>query len=85
MCWQRVCSVLFLGAGLGVSFLGAPWLGVPLMTKGACQTACNMAAVSCYGAAGFVFGTVTVGAGTPAAILACNGALGTCMSACMIV
>lgn len=35
-----------------------PTLGV--LTYGACQTACNAAVVSCYGAAGLVFGTVTV-------------------------
>lgn len=76
-------AALLLG-GLGLCFF-APWLGIPMLTKGACQTACNMAAVSCYGAAGFVFGTVTAGAGTPAAILTCNSALGTCMAACFAV
>lgn len=39
---------------------GGPTLG--FMTMGACQTACNAAVVSCYGAAGVVFGTVTVSA-----------------------
>ena len=38
--------------------------------------------VACYSAAGFVFGTVTAGVGTPAAILACNSAFGTCMASC---
>eukprot|EP00535_Pseudo-nitzschia_heimii_P003414 CAMPEP_0197182510 /NCGR_PEP_ID=MMETSP1423-20130617/6442_1 /TAXON_ID=476441 /ORGANISM="Pseudo-nitzschia heimii, Strain UNC1101" /LENGTH=39 /DNA_ID= /DNA_START= /DNA_END= /DNA_ORIENTATION= len=30
-----------------------------------CQSACNAAAVACYASAGFVFGTVTAGAGVP--------------------
>jgi len=38
--------------------------------------------VACYSAAGFTFGTVTAGAGVPAAIIACNAALGTCMAGC---
>lgn len=38
--------------------------------------------VACYSAAGAVFGTVTAGVGTPAAIVACNGAFGTCQAAC---
>ena len=37
---------------------------------------------SCYAAAGVTFGTVAAGVGTPAAILACNTAFGTCMTKC---
>ncbi|KAF9998261.1 hypothetical protein BGZ79_008064 [Entomortierella chlamydospora] len=48
---------------------------------GICQTGCNALAVACYAAAGFTFGTVTAGAGIPAAIIGCNAALGTCMAA----
>ncbi|KAG5682636.1 hypothetical protein PVAND_011975 [Polypedilum vanderplanki] len=48
----------------------------------ACQTVCNGGAVACYAAAGFTFGTVTVGLGTPLVILGCNAALGVCMVAC---
>jgi hypothetical protein len=48
-----------------------------------CQTGCNALAVACYGAAGVTFGTVTAGAGIPAAIVACNAGLGVCMSACV--
>jgi hypothetical protein len=48
---------------------------------GICQTGCNCLAVACYAAAGFTFGTVTAGAGTPAVIIGCNSALGTCMVA----
>ena len=33
--------------------------------------------VACYAAAGFTFGTVTAGAGVPAAVIGCNAALGT--------
>ena len=48
-----------------------------------CQSGCNALAVACYTAAGSTFGTVTAGFGTPAAIIACNLGLGTCMSACI--
>ncbi|KAH0829059.1 hypothetical protein J3R83DRAFT_2516 [Lanmaoa asiatica] len=43
---------------------------------------CNALAVSCYAAAGFTFGVTVVGG--PPAILACNAALGTCMTACAV-
>ena len=48
----------------------------------ACQTACNVAWVSCYASAGLVAGTVTAGTGVPAAALACNGIQGACMASC---
>jgi len=38
--------------------------------------------VACYAAAGFTFGTVTVGVGTPTVILACNAAFGNCSATC---
>ncbi|PNH05266.1 hypothetical protein TSOC_008486 [Tetrabaena socialis] len=41
-----------------------------------CQTGCNALVVACYGAAGYIFGTVTAGAGVPVAILTCNSKLG---------
>ena len=47
-----------------------------------CQTACNTGAVTCYASFGFVFGTVTAGAGVPAAVAGCNAALSACMTAC---
>jgi hypothetical protein len=47
-----------------------------------CSSGCAAVAVACYSAAGAVFGTVTAGVGTPAAILACNSAFGTCMASC---
>ena len=47
-----------------------------------CQAGCAALAVACYSAAGFTFGTVVAAAGTPAVIIACNTAFGTCMSAC---
>ncbi|CAH0481440.1 unnamed protein product [Peronospora belbahrii] len=50
---------------------------------GICQTGCNAVAVACYAAGGAVFGTVTAGASTIPAIIACNAALGTCMAACV--
>ena len=53
-----------------------------LFSYGACQTACNAATVVCYSAAGLTFGTVTGGVSMPAAAVACNSALGACMSTC---
>lgn len=53
------------------------------LAYGICQSGCNALVVSCYAAARFTFGTVTVGLGTPAAIIACNAALGTCMAGCV--
>ena len=67
----RLCLAMLL-------LMGAD--GGPL-AYGICQTGCNSVAVACYAAAGATFGTVTAGAGVPAAILACNAALGTCMAA----
>jgi hypothetical protein len=54
-----------------------------LLSYGICQSGCNAVVVACYGAAGFTFGTVTAGAGIPAAIIGCNAGLGTCMVACI--
>lgn len=45
-----------------------------------CQSGCNALVVSCYASAGFVFGTLTAGAGIPAALAGCNSALGVCMA-----
>ncbi|CAB9498995.1 expressed unknown protein [Seminavis robusta] len=53
------------------------------LAYGICQTGCNGIVVACYGAAGFTFGTVTAGAGIPAALVACNTSLGACMAACV--
>mmetsp|Transcript_59010 Transcript_59010/g.191059 ORF Transcript_59010/g.191059 Transcript_59010/m.191059 type:complete len:392 (+) Transcript_59010:53-1228(+) len=53
-----------------------------LASYGLCQTVCNTAAVACYAGAGLTFGTVTAGAGMPAAAAVCNAALGGCMSIC---
>ncbi|PRW32660.1 cell envelope integrity [Chlorella sorokiniana] len=49
---------------------------------GACQTACNVAWVSCYAGTGLIAGTVTAGLGAPEMALACNAAQGLCMTAC---
>jgi len=56
-----------------------------LASYGICQTGCNALVVSCYAAAGLVFGTVTAGAGIPAAAIGCNIGLGTCMAGCASV
>jgi hypothetical protein len=50
---------------------------------GICQAGCAAVVVACYAAAGAVFGTVTAGVGTPAAVLACNVAFGKCSAACI--
>ena len=47
-----------------------------------CSACCATAVVTCYAAAGFAFGTVTAGASTPAVIIGCNSAFGSCMAAC---
>ncbi|KAH9894857.1 hypothetical protein C8Q73DRAFT_790064 [Cubamyces lactineus] len=52
---------------------------------GLCQTGCNAVVVACYAAAGATFGTITAGVGTPAAIIACNVALGQCSAACATI
>ncbi|KAH9851373.1 hypothetical protein C2E23DRAFT_886554 [Lenzites betulinus] len=55
------------------------------LAYGICQTGCNALVVACYAGAGAVFGTVTAGVGTPAAIVACNVALGQCSAACALI
>ena len=55
-----------------------------LAPAGICAAGCAAVACACYAAAGAVFGTVTVGVGTPAAIIACNAAFGKCMAACSV-
>ena len=47
-----------------------------------CSAGCAALVVAWYSAAGAVFGTVTAGAGTAPAIIACNAAFGKCMAAC---
>ncbi|KAJ8072958.1 hypothetical protein AAF712_008142 [Marasmius tenuissimus] len=70
-------TVALLAALQGVN--GGP------IAYGICQTGCNSVAVACYAAAGFTFGTVIAAPATPAVILACNAALGTCSAACATV
>ena len=57
-------------------------LVIPVRGDLVCQVGCAAAVVACYSFAGFAFGTVTAGAGTPAAVLACNAAFGKCIAAC---
>ncbi|CAN0410005.1 unnamed protein product, partial [Scytosiphon promiscuus] len=40
---------------------------------------CNAVVIACYAGAGYTFGVPTGGAAVPAAISACNAALGVCM------
>ncbi|KAH7680518.1 cysteine-rich protein, partial [Aphelenchoides avenae] len=56
-----------------------------VLAYGICQAGCAGLAAACYSAAGYVFGTVTVGAGTPAAILTCNKAFGVCSAKCALI
>lgn len=67
---------------IGILLLATLTYAGPL-AYGICQTGCNSLAVACYAAAGATFGTVTGGAGIPAAIIGCNAALGTCMGLCI--
>jgi len=53
-----------------------------LLSGGICSAGCATLVCACYAAAGAVFGTVTAGAATAPAILACNAAFGKCMAAC---
>ncbi|CAF1294301.1 unnamed protein product [Rotaria sp. Silwood1] len=50
-----------------------------------CQAGCATVVVACYAAAGAVFGTVTAGAATAPAILACNIAFGKCSAVCAAI
>jgi hypothetical protein len=68
---------------LCLMLLMAPCIEAGPAAYGICQAGCAALAVACYAAAGAVFGTVTVGVGTPAAILACNAAFGQCSTACI--
>jgi hypothetical protein len=74
---KTVLILLALVSSLFQAVVGGP------LAYGICQTGCNAVAVACYAGAGFQFGTVTGGVGTPAAIVACNAALGTCMASCV--
>ncbi|CAF1260355.1 unnamed protein product, partial [Rotaria magnacalcarata] len=47
------------------------------LAYGACQTACNYGAVTCYSLAGLTFGVSTL-----AAAATCSAAQGACMAAC---
>ncbi|KAF4597889.1 hypothetical protein EYR38_006281 [Pleurotus pulmonarius] len=46
---------------------------------------CNTVAVACYAGAGFTFGTVIAAPAAPAAVLACNAALGACSATCATI
>ena len=74
---RAVKAILFLLSLLSHMVVGGP------LSYALCQTGCNSLAVACYASAGFVFGTVTAGAGTPAVIVGCNAALGFCMASCI--
>ena len=71
----KICWIIFSILTLFVE--GGP------LSYGICQTGCNALVVACYASAGLTFGTITAGMGTPAAAIACNAALGTCMAGCI--
>ena len=72
-----VFAALFVLLALSSSVDAGP------LSYGICQTGCNGLAVACYSAAGAVMGVATAGVAVPAAVLACNAALGTCMVGCI--
>ena len=72
---------LALFAALTATLVGGVY-GGPI-SYGICQAGCAVLVVACYSSAGLVFGTVTAGAGAPAAALVCNSAFGTCQTACI--
>ena len=74
---KRLILVVFLIASMPLVAESGP------LAYGICQTGCNAVVVACYAGAGFTFGTVTAGAGVPAAIIGCNAGLGLCMAACV--
>ena len=65
-------SLLFLQANCG------------LLGLGICYTGCNIVWVACVSAAGGVAGVSTGGLAVAPAILGCNAAQGSCMSACTV-
>jgi hypothetical protein len=60
------------------------WDIVPIWILLTLIIGCNTVVVACYAAAGVTFGTVAAPA-APAAIIACNTALGTCSATCATV
>ncbi|KAK0446012.1 uncharacterized protein EV420DRAFT_911665 [Desarmillaria tabescens] len=76
-------------AFLATSLALVPQAHAGPIAYGICQTGCNTVVVACYAAAGFTFGTVIAAPAAPAAVLACNAALGTglyrCSAACATV
>lgn len=74
---KAIKAILVLLSLLSHAVVGGP------LAYGICQTGCNFFAGACYASAGLVFGTVTAGAGTPAAVLASNAAQGLCMASCI--
>jgi hypothetical protein len=71
---KRLIAVYLIICSINLAFSG-PILGA------ACSAGCAAVQVACYSASGFTFGTVAAAA-APAAIVACNTAFGTCMTAC---
>jgi len=77
---KLVRVVLVLGSLL---LLSAKRSNAGIAAYGICQAGCASVVMACYAAAGAIFGTVTAGVGTPAAVVACNTSFGTCQAACV--
>ncbi|PWY89453.1 hypothetical protein BO94DRAFT_534229 [Aspergillus sclerotioniger CBS 115572] len=72
-----------LRAVINLLIAGSVVVGGPA-AYGVCQAGCSSVVVSCYAAAGFVFGMVPAVAAPPA-IAGCNSAYGTCQAACATI
>ena len=72
ICFLRLAFIIIL---LGQASAGPAAYGI-------CQAGCAAVVVACYSAAGAVFGTITAGAATAPAIMACNSAFGVCSAKC---
>ncbi|KAM0745844.1 hypothetical protein T439DRAFT_360903 [Meredithblackwellia eburnea MCA 4105] len=72
-------------AALLLTLLAATTVQGGPLAYGICQAGCSKVVTACYSAGGFVFGTVTAGVGTPAAVLDCTSSYGKCQNACAAV
>uniref|UniRef100_A0A914W3Y0 Uncharacterized protein n=1 Tax=Plectus sambesii TaxID=2011161 RepID=A0A914W3Y0_9BILA len=70
--------ILIIALAVAPPVEGGPALGT------LCVTACNAGVVTCYTAAGLVFGTVTAGIGAWPAVAGCSLAQGACMATCAV-
>ena len=69
---------------LSLLLIGSPTVDAGPLSGAICSAGCAVLVCACYAGAGAVFGTVTAGAATAPALLACNAAFGKCMAACAV-